>query len=225
MAGENDKAVEVKKKQRKPKLNTRELAFCQALFNDPEGTKYKAAITAGYSPKTAHAIASRLLKSVKVQECLDRLRSNAVARANKTTDELIKEQENIAFSDIADYLDFDGNGVKLKALSSIPRHQRAAIASVKQTAGKDGISIEFKLWDKNKALDMLNRIHKQYEGPVNPNGNTINNQNTVVFVLPKFQQADEKNAVNSPYKVVETKQLPKEIKLNGNGSNHNGTGK
>lgn len=221
MAGE-----EVKKRINPvSKLNERMMAFCIALMDDPEKNQTAAAIKAGYSESHAHVHATQLLKKPKIQAFLDKLRSNAVARANRTTDELIKEQENIAFSDIADYLDFDGSGVYLKPLSSIPRNKRAAIAGVSQKTTKDGTSIEFKLWDKNKAIDMLNRIHKQYEGPVNPGNTTINNNNAVVFVIPKFEQSNEKNAVKIPYEVMKPTELPKTIKLNGNGSNHNGSGK
>lgn len=53
----------------------RQKRFVKALLGDANGNATKAAIAAGYSAKTAHASASRLLKSAGVQKALEQASS------------------------------------------------------------------------------------------------------------------------------------------------------
>lgn len=75
---------------------------------------------------------------------------------------IIQELCRHALLDPAELFDQDG---KLKPISEIPPETRAAISSVKVKIkpGKDGqdeTTWEYKLWDKNDALEMLSKYQK-----------------------------------------------------------------
>ena len=63
-------------------LSLKQQAFVDAYLKEPNGTR--AAVAAGYSPKTAMQAGSRLLRSVKVQEALlaQTKRTSAVAQVD-----------------------------------------------------------------------------------------------------------------------------------------------
>lgn len=65
-------------------LGDRAAAFCREYMVDMNATQ--AAIRAGYSPKTAGVQASRLLKNVKIIECLNVLKAERVKRTEIDAD-------------------------------------------------------------------------------------------------------------------------------------------
>lgn len=119
----------------------------------------KAAIAAGFSPKTAAAQASRLLKDVKVQEMLS-ARSNELAEKHElTTESVIAELSKIVHADPRRLFGQDG---QLLPVSEWPDGLAGAIASVEvdelfegQGAQRKfvGYTKKVKLWDKNSAID------------------------------------------------------------------------
>lgn len=60
--------------------------FCEEYVKDFNGTQ--AAIRAGYSPKTAEATASRLLRNVKVQNRIQEIRQKAFNETIATAEEV-----------------------------------------------------------------------------------------------------------------------------------------
>lgn len=137
-------------------LNEKQLAFCHEYIVDFNGTQ--SAIRAGYSEKTAGAIASRLLKDVKIQT---RIRENIKERAERTeitADRVIREFAKIAFSNIKDVARWNASGsfVTLKAMEEV---DGALIAEIGNT--ENGVKI--KLHDKMKALEALAKHTGVYE--------------------------------------------------------------
>lgn len=120
----------------------------------------QAAIRAGYSAKTAHAQASRLLKTVNVIMALDEARRRRDVRIEITRERVIQELALIAFSDITNYVvDDTGNVVLAKGA---PPGAMRAISSLKRRVhvGEDGTSsvdVELKLWDKPAPLKLAGR--------------------------------------------------------------------
>lgn len=84
----------------------------------------------------------------------------ALERADDLTAErTLEEYRCLGFSDVGELFDEQG---RLRPLTELPRHVRAAIASVKVTkknlTAGDGVMedvVEVKLWDKTRALQDL----------------------------------------------------------------------
>lgn len=144
--------------------NARHELFCQKYITRLNGKIYngtQAAIAADYSEKTAHSIASRLLKNVKIQERIEELKQAAMNRIQKdqylALDLIIKA----ATDDIGEYLRFyqDEHGnikVDIKDSDTI---DTSNIQEVK--IGKDG-QFSFKLANKDKAREELARYVKLF---------------------------------------------------------------
>jgi phage terminase small subunit len=131
----------------------REDRFATFYVENPNGTQ--AAIAAGYSPKSAHTIAHRLLKRSNIKDAIARRNAELMVRYNFTPDRIIRELAKIAGVNIADYLNAERTGVDL---TKATRDQLAAIASVE--AGELGLKI--KLADKLKALTELAKLARLY---------------------------------------------------------------
>src|SRR5207244_619961 len=71
------------------KLTPKQIRFIEEFLVDSNGKQ--AAVRAGYSPKTAHVIASRLLKNPKVKATLARLHKERAQRLQASSDWIIEE--------------------------------------------------------------------------------------------------------------------------------------
>lgn len=161
-----------------PELNDKVIRFCEEFIIDLNGKQ--AAIRAGYSSKTAHVQASRLLSYAKVQEKIAELQQLRSKRTEITADMVLKELAYVGFAKITDFLkvsetsieveredpiadDEDGlpivtekrffKMVEIFETDKMPPEAIPAIASIKQ--GVKGI--EVKLHDKVKSLELIGR--------------------------------------------------------------------
>lgn len=91
-------------------INDKQDAFCREYIVDFNGTK--SAIRAGYSKKTAGAMAGRLLSLVKIQERIREYTSQREQRTNVTADRVVQQLARIAFMDIKDVVDWGQEDVK-----------------------------------------------------------------------------------------------------------------
>jgi len=140
--------------------------FVDAYLVDPNGTK--AAIAAGYSPKTAAAQASRLLKDVDVAAAIERGRKLLAVRSGITPEMVLAELAKLGFSDIRQIIQWRANvqqmaedpdtgepvlqvnnEVVITDSAKLSPEAAAAIAEVSQS--KDG-TLRVKMHDKLAAL-------------------------------------------------------------------------
>lgn len=119
----------------------------------------QAAIRCGYSPKTAYAQGSRLLKHVEVAAAVAKGQDKAVTKAELSAQRVLEELGRLAFADVRGLFDDKGN---LKAIKDLSDDQAASVASVEVihrnlTAGDDMVDTIYKLktWDKPRSLEML----------------------------------------------------------------------
>lgn len=164
-------------------LNEKVLTFCEEFIVDLNGTQ--AAIRAGYSAKTAHVQASRLLTNAKVQEKIAELQQLRSKRTAITADMVLNELAYVGFAKITDFLkvseasvdvtkddpigdddgedDEDGLPVvtekrffKMVEIFETEKMPQAAIPAIASIKqGQKGI--ELKLHDKVKALELMGR--------------------------------------------------------------------
>jgi phage terminase small subunit len=117
----------------------------------------QAAIRAGYSPKTAEAQGSRLLRHVKVQRALTARMAARSQRTEIAADRALLEIARIGFSDLRRLFHQDG---RLKHPHEWDDDTAASIASVEIVTRNLGDGeVEhvhrIKLWDKGRALEQL----------------------------------------------------------------------
>lgn len=152
------------------KLTEKQCLFCLYYIRSFNATQ--AAISAGYSPDSAHVEGSRLLRNAKIVDEIRRLKGVMQEEIFVTAMDVLIKYVEIAFANITDYVVFgkkevpvvgmfgplkdeDGNPV-MKTVNYIEFKEStqvdgSIISEVKQ--GKEGVSI--KLADKLKALDKL----------------------------------------------------------------------
>lgn len=137
------------------KLSPKQERFCEEYLIDLNGTQ--AAIRAGYSPRTANEQAARLLAKVSVQEYVRNLREKMANKLEATRERVLQEYARIAFTDIRDFYDENGN---LKEVINLNDDAAAALSGIEIEeiiiAGKSvGTLRKVKRWDKKGALDSI----------------------------------------------------------------------
>lgn len=124
------------------KLTDQQRAFCLELMADPDCSPTEAAKKAGYkSPSTA---AHKLMKSSPVKAFLSRRQARREKRLEVTGDTVLREIMDIAFRDVADFV--DEKGVILENIRDIPPNARKSINAIRQKRNfittPDGRTIE-----------------------------------------------------------------------------------
>jgi phage terminase small subunit len=181
--------------------------FAYAYFNN-RGNATKAAIKAGYSPKTAVVTGSRLLTYANIQKIIKELGEEIKERAIVTKEQIVAELAKIGFSDIRKLFDEDNRLLNIK---DIPDDIAASLSSSEvdqlweqSENGKVqvGETKKIKLWDKLKALSQLSDIYG-YNAPAkvaqtDAEGNNVKTINlnlpsNLSFTLPDNTDGEEDN--------------------------------
>jgi phage terminase small subunit len=134
--------------------HAKQLAFIQEYLVDLKGKD--AAIRAGYSPRSAHVTASRILADPKVRSTIA---ASIEERFSVTKESIIEELAAIAFANLGDHFTWDEEGrIRSKASRVLTHAQKRAVASIKQTRDNHGAIVEVRLPDKLKALELLSKV-------------------------------------------------------------------
>jgi len=176
------------------RYNDREKSFCKQYITNG-WRPGEAAISAGYSKKTASQIASRLLTNVKIQAYIKHLRQNIEETTGISKERIVQALVNMAFSSLGDYRE---NWMKQVEYDSLTKEQKACISEIetdykqvklkepdefdkKGNRTKVGRSkttnipiIKFKLYSRLDAIKEINKImayysaeKHQFEGDMN----------------------------------------------------------
>lgn len=153
-----------KRTRRRPThaLNPRHARFVAEYLVDLNATQ--AAIRAGYSRKTANEQGARLLANVSVAAAIAAGTARHLDRAELSAVRVLEELRRLAFSNVHDLFDADGN---LRPIHRLTREEAASIASlevvIKNVAAGDGHTDtihKLKLWDKVRTLETLAKHFK-----------------------------------------------------------------
>lgn len=131
-----------------------ESRFVEEYLIDPTNAA-KAAVRAGYSPKTASNIAYNVLKRPKIQLQIEKAREARAERVGITQDRVLVELAKIAFASLGDMITFDEEGNSSIDFRKLTPDQKAAVASIdiKSFNGKTKAqNIKVSLADKQLAL-------------------------------------------------------------------------
>ena len=162
-----------------PNLTAKQEAFVNEYLIDLNATQ--AAIRAGYSEHTANEIGSQNLAKVSIQEAIQVLMDERRKRTVVTQDMVVKELARIAFLDIRNAYNDDG---ELLAIPDMPEDVARAVGGMDirkvKTWGKgddeareEEWAHNIKLIDKKGALELLGRHLKMYTDKVEQTG-TLN---------------------------------------------------
>lgn len=159
------------KKQEKPidptetLKNSKHEDFCNQYVIDSNGQQ--AATRAGYSPKTARVTAAKLLTKGNIAARLAYLQALKNSRARKTADDIERELEKLAFSDITNVVTWspDTGMTYVKGSDEMDPEHTAAIESIEVTEkalGKESdesmvLKTKVKQYPKLKALELLGK--------------------------------------------------------------------
>jgi phage terminase small subunit len=147
-----------------PLDDPREERFVTLYVENPNGTQ--AAIAAGYSPRSAHTIAHRLLKRGKIKDAIARRNAELMVELDFTPQRIVREIAKVAGVNMADFVSIDDEGNPHVDLSGVKRRQLAAVGSVEgpivDAEGRLVKAPKIRTHDKLRALDMLARMAKLY---------------------------------------------------------------
>ena len=152
------------------KLTDKQKAFVSEYIIDLNATQ--AAIRAGYSPDTAQQIGSENLSKPVLQESIQKAMNKRAKRTEVTQDMVVAELAKIAFLDIRDAFDADGN---LLAIKEMPEDVAKAIGGLDHTVigdedSKSGFTSKIKLIDKKGSLELLGRHLKMFTDKISHEG-------------------------------------------------------
>lgn len=164
-------------------LTPRQTQFVREYLVDLNATQ--AAIRAGYSPRTARRQASDLLAKPDIAAAVQAGQAARAERVQFSADEVLRELAILLRSDVRQFA--VGNDGALMLAEGAPDDAWRAVASVKhkilEIPQKDGDpmfrrEIEFRLWDKNaaieKAMKHLGLLKDGAAGTINNTTNTVN---------------------------------------------------
>lgn len=117
-----------------------------------------AAVAAGFAEKSARGTACRILKRAHVRAAIDKRLSKEVQRFRLEADCVKKMLEDAATLDLTELIEIGAKGVELKDFKAIPKHLRVLITEITNTPTKTGTKVNFKVFSKEKAVEMLARI-------------------------------------------------------------------
>lgn len=145
------------------KLTEKQKMFVQEYLIDLNATQ--AAIRAGYSARTAHAIGSELLEKTLVAEAVARAKAERSARVGLTQDRVIAELAAIAFARMPHYVEWGtGDQMALKHSAELTDEQAAAVAQVTEsekfikTLGKSADDEPEQLMSRERSIKLHDKV-------------------------------------------------------------------
>lgn len=132
-----------------PKLTNKQRRFVEEYLVDMNATQ--AAMRAGYSKVRASEIGYQLLRKTTVLAGIQAAMKARSERTEVTSYRVIRELSYIAFADMGEVADWDGETCTLRRSIDMPRHVRRAIEEVSNTTR--GTKVKFA--SKIAALDLL----------------------------------------------------------------------
>jgi phage terminase small subunit len=140
------------------KLTYKEKAFCVYFIKNGYNA-LQAAISAGYSVKSAREIGHQNLMKLHIKSEIERLKGNLEEVLQISKGKILDEHKKIAFSSMEELHD---TWVTRKKFDSLTPEQKACIQSI-ETNEKQRM-IRIRLYDKQKALDSISKL-MGYDAP------------------------------------------------------------
>lgn len=152
------------------------ILFAEAYLNNGRNGS-QAAISAGFSAKTAPQAASRLLKDVKVLAIINSKTEEIFNNLKITRERILLERARLAFFDPRKLFDKDGRPIPIQDLDDDTAAVLCGLDVSRQSSGGEEptttTTLKYKLADKNASLTSLER-QLGMNGPQPPEDPTAN---------------------------------------------------
>ncbi len=136
------------------KLPSRQKLFVEKyIANGMNGSR--AAVEAGYSPKTARVTASQLLTKPNIKSEVSRRIREVLTDTEVMTLQWLKQVKSIAEYDMRKAAEWDENTLTLKPSSQLDDSTAMAIQEVQYNSTESGTTMKIKAYDKVRALEQL----------------------------------------------------------------------
>jgi phage terminase small subunit len=141
--------------QRKDELNARQKRFVAEYL--ASGRAKEAALRAGYTKRHPSVAAGSLLRNPLVAAAIAKGRAEITEKLHVDAARVIEEFARLAFADLADYVEWGPDGLRLKPQSELGKHASAALIELVERKNKRGTRLTVKLNAKLKALEALGK--------------------------------------------------------------------
>lgn len=168
-----------------PDYKFRQQLFVKAFIANGLKDQAAAAITAGFSIRSAPQIASRLLTTPWIHEAIEEHKAKIFKKYEVTADHVIGELARLGFSNMGDYIRTTADGGAVVDLSNLTEDQTAAIKKIETEVYVDGYEedadgerqpihvkrTKLELADKKAPLELLGKHVGVFQdtGAGNPN--------------------------------------------------------
>jgi len=132
-------------------LTAKQKLFVGEYLVDLNATK--AALRAGYSPKSANQIGTENLVKPLIKGAIDAAIAKRAVKLEISQDAVVQELARVAFSNIADVAQWGPNGVSVHTSETRPIAALSAVAQVSETA----TGVTLRMHDKLAALVNLGK--------------------------------------------------------------------
>lgn len=138
-------------------LTEQQKFFCGEYVIDWNGAR--AARAAGYSQNSAKEQASRLLTNANISAYIEHIQEDIGKLAGVSALRNLQELKKLAYTNLSD---FKNGWMKEKDFDELSDYEKAALSEIQHTTrtfegGSESI-VKFKLHDKMKAIDMMNKM-------------------------------------------------------------------
>jgi phage terminase small subunit len=144
-------------------LSIAESRFCDAIVSGDSAEEAHFKAYGSSVTRTGWTNSSRVSAKPQVQQRILELRMGLEKAARVDRERIAEEMADVAFANVVDYLDYDGESVTIRPLKELTKRQARAIKNV--TAEKGRISLEFH--DKIAAIRQLCVVLGIGQGDVN----------------------------------------------------------
>lgn len=145
--------AKTKTKTKVRKLDFKQQRFCEEYIIDWNGNK--AAIRAGYSPRSARAQASTLLTKPNIQAYIQTCKLKIEQLAGVSKLKALKKLGQIAFTDLTDAFNDDGS---LKQIKEMNKDVKACISGIETTTMDDVAVTKIKTESQRGAIQDMAKM-------------------------------------------------------------------
>lgn len=132
-------------------VTAKQQRFCEEYLIDLNATR--AAIRAGYSPRSARTDGPRLLENADVRARIDEEMALRSRRTGVSADRVVRELARVAFVRASDVIDAKTGGLRDDA----SKDDLAAVAGMRVKDGGEFTEREVRMCDKVRALELLGK--------------------------------------------------------------------
>lgn len=132
-------------------MTAKQQRFCEEYLIDLNATR--AAIRAGYSPKSAKTNGPRLLENAGIRARVEAMMARLSRRTGVSAERVVRELARVAFASMPDVVDMRTATLRPDATED----DRVAIASVRVKDGDMFTEHEVRMCDKVRALELLGK--------------------------------------------------------------------